>query len=290
MKKYFKNKKINYWCLKYAFNSGSYLKHQKVINSHNNLKDYPLVSIILPIDNNGSYINDCLKSLFSQTYENIEVIAVDDFSKDNSLKLLKKFKKCEKRLRVYKNVKKYGLEVTLNRALRRAKGMFVALMNPYDISSPYRIKKQVNYLLSNPKTVVVGTQCVFINQKNKLLKKSIFPKENSEIYKTFLQGSSFLFETAMINKNLLPRDILKFSKNLYSLIYVDFFTKILPFGEIINLPQYLYRKRQNINLGEDSSIKLSNIFLTVKLWLKSIALYDYRPSLRSIFNPLINAR
>ncbi|MDE2025356.1 MAG: glycosyltransferase family 2 protein, partial [Patescibacteria group bacterium] len=77
----------------------------------------PLISVILPIRNADRFLASCIDSLLCQNYENIEIIATDDASIDGSLGILNAFKKEDKRLKVFKNVKKYGLAITLNRCL-----------------------------------------------------------------------------------------------------------------------------------------------------------------------------
>src|SRR3954470_6995683 len=93
-----------------------------------------VVSILLPVYNAGKFLPECLESLKEQNYENIQIIAIDDKSKDNSYAILKKFQKQIKGLEVYKNKKHYGLAVCYNRAIRSAQGTFIAFMNPNDIS------------------------------------------------------------------------------------------------------------------------------------------------------------
>src|SRR3989344_9091430 len=88
----------------------------------------PLVSILLPVHNSARHLADCLKSLVSQSYRQIEIIAIDDFSTDSSLKILKSVAKKYpstgsgrgKKVRVYKNIKRYGVVMTLNRLLKRS--------------------------------------------------------------------------------------------------------------------------------------------------------------------------
>src|SRR6266540_5036790 len=96
----------------------------------------PLISILLPVHNSEGYLADCLNSLLNQTYKNIEIVAMDDKSSDNSYRILNQFKKQDKRLRVYKNIKRYGIAVTLNRLLKKTKGNYIAFMDTNDISSP----------------------------------------------------------------------------------------------------------------------------------------------------------
>src|SRR3989344_7911438 len=173
-------------------------------------KDKPLVSIILPVHNSQQYLSECLSSLLRQSYKNIEIITIDDNSVDNSYKILRSFARKDKRIRTIRNIKRYGASITLNRLIKRAKGEFIAFMDAQDVSLKDRIKKQLTFLKENSEVVAVGTQCVFIEGKNKRIGKSNFPKHNQDIYQSPLHGVSMQFETIMINRNLLPKDVLKF--------------------------------------------------------------------------------
>lgn len=245
----------------------------------------PAVSILLPVHNSEKHLSDCLKSLLRQSYRPLEVIAIDDSSKDNSYQILLKFKKRDKRLRVYKNVKRYGYAVTLNRLFGKAKGQFIGFADADDISEKGKIKKQHNFLLENPQVVAVGTQCRFINENDKKIGKSNYPAKNRFIYQNPLHGISLQFETLLINRHNLPKDVLKVDTNSHPFTYSDFLMKLLPYGKFANLTQYLYLHRRN---PQDyfSDIK-QNLLSLAKLWIKSSAFYDYRPSIRSIFSSVV---
>jgi len=245
----------------------------------------PLISILLPVHNSAATLAECVSSLLNQSYKQIEIIAIDDFSSDNSRSILNALKKKNKRLRFYKNVKRYGIAVTLNRLAKKAKGSFIAFMDTDDISSPNRIKKQLNFLIKNPDVVAVGSQCTFIDDRGKKIGRSDFPTENSLIYENPLHGISMQFETVLINKTLLPKDVLRFHTGSNPFIYSDIFMKLMPYGKFANLEDFLHFHRN------DPKIYLSdvkrNIISLIKLWIKSKALYDYTPPLRSFFSPLI---
>lgn len=247
------------------------------------MKQQPLVSIILPVHNACTFLPHCLNSLLSQTYGNIEIIVIDDNSKDESLQILKQFKKLDKRIRVYKNKKRYGLAICFNRALKRAKGPFIAFMDSHDASSLDRIKRQVSFLLSHPKVVAVGTQFVFVNQNNKKTAKSELPQTHESIAKSLLTGISLQFETSMINQTLLPKDLLHFQENTYPFVYSQVFVKLLSYGELANLPWVLHQRRKLM----DASFSLTTLPTHLKHLFKSVALHDYRPSFKSLFTPRI---
>lgn len=249
--------------------------------------DKPLISVLISVHNCAKHLKECLESIKKQTYKNLEILAIDDFSSDDSYKILKKFAKKDKRFKVKKNVKRYGIGITLNRLLHKAKGDFIAFMDAEDISSPERFKKQLLFLESNPELAAVGTQCYFIRSE-KRLGKSKFPLENSEIYASPLHGISMQFETVMINRRLLPKDAIKFHTKRNPFVYSDIFLKLLPYGKFANLPNYLHQHRNHPN--EYFKDLRRNPAQFMKLWIKSMALYNYsspKNSFRSFFSPIV---
>ncbi len=247
----------------------------------------PLVSVILRVRNASLFLKTSLESLLSQQYNHIEIIVIDDFSKDNSFEILKTFRSKDKRLRVFKNKKKYGLAITLNRCIKKAKGQFIAFTGPKGINSKLRFKQQVEFLLQNPKVAAVGTQCKFIDEDaKKMIGKSMFPITHEEICKVLLPSISIQPETVMVNRNILPKDVFYFKPHAYPFIFTDVFMKFLPYAQIANLEKILY---SHIYPSSESSYmkNLKETFLVGKMWLKSFSDYDYQPSLRSLFSPLV---
>jgi glycosyltransferase involved in cell wall biosynthesis len=249
------------------------------------MKQKPLISILLPVHNSQEFLSECLSSLKKQTYRNIEIIAIDDKSTDGSYKILKNLKSKDKRFRIYRNVKRYGIAMTLNRLIRKARGEFIAFMGAQDIASRERIEKQVKFLLENPEIVALGTQWTFINKNGTKVRRSKLPLNNREIYKTPLHGLSMQFETVMINRSLIPKDILKVSGNITPFIYSDFLLKLLPYGRFANLKNSLYYHRTNPSVYIDDVKR--NIFSFIKLWIRGVAEYDYKFSLRFLSSSLL---
>lgn len=245
------------------------------------------VSIILPVSNQERFLSTCLDSLKAQTHKDIEIIAIDDNSKDNSFKILKKYHTADKRFRVYKNKKKYGLTVSLNRALKRAKGSYIAFMDASDQSSVKRIKNQLSYLTSHPKTVAIGTQAHVITRSNRKVGKTTLPQEHAQISESLLLGTSIQPESIMVNRRLLPKDVLKFQPKRYPFLYTELYIKLCSYGEFANLNQPLYNKRKLDDQNVSVTLQINHLTSFIKLWFKSLTIYDYKPSLRSLFTPLI---
>jgi glycosyltransferase involved in cell wall biosynthesis len=122
-----------------------------------------LVSIILPVYNGESTISASIESILQQSYQNFELIIIDDGSSDNSLKQMKQFK--DKRI-IINTQNNNGLAKTLNYGISVAKGELIARQDQDDISLPTRIEKQVERFYANKKLVLLGTNALVINENN----------------------------------------------------------------------------------------------------------------------------
>jgi glycosyltransferase involved in cell wall biosynthesis len=249
-----------------------------------------LISVVLPVTNGAAYLPSCLDSLLKQNYENIEIIAIDDKSKDDSYAILKRFKALDERVRVYRNKKRYGLSVCYNRAIKKARGQFITFMNPYDKNALNRFQRQVKYLTRNQKVVAVGTQVTHIDGKEKNLETTNFPVTHEAIYRNFLRGLTMQFESVLINRFLLPKDVLKFSSNTRPFLYTEVFVKILQYGQVANLSWPLYYHRKYISEASVKLTKLKKGLTLGKLWVKSVSEHDYRPSLGSLLTPQVEVK
>lgn len=244
-----------------------------------------LVSILLPVRNASSSLKACLDSLLLQTYEPMEIIIIDDFSRDDTYKIASSYRKKDRRIRLYRNVKQYGAAVSLNRALKRARGQYVTFMDAKDTCTPDRIKRQLSYFRDHPKTVAVGTQCIFMDEDQKKLGKSTFPENHEMIYNRLINGVTMQFETALINRFRLPKDLLHFSHTSAQLHLSDIFVKIQQYGYFANINQCLY-KRYKASQSTLERFKKQLIPQT-GLFIKAIFEHDYRPSVEAIVSPLI---
>jgi len=246
-----------------------------------------VVTVILPVYNASKFLSDCLSSLALQSYQDLQIIAIDDHSRDDSVKVLKKFKKNFADFEIYQNKKRYGLAICYNRALKKAKGKYVAFMNPHDINAISRFKRQVSFLSNNPRTVAVGTQYTVIDELNKKLDRSDLPEEHETIYDTLLHTSSLHPETVMINRSLLPKDLLYFKNTKYPFIYTEVFVKFFQYGKVANIRQSLYFHREGIKRHGKKASRLNKTMSMIKLWLSSRSNYDYKPSVKSMLPQLV---
>lgn len=106
-----------------------------------------LVSVIMPSYNTARFIGNSIKSVLNQTYTNWELIIVDDCSTDNTDEVVENFK--DKRIKFFKNKKNYGAALTRNKAIKLAKGEWIAFLDSDDIWMPKKLEHQINFMKIN---------------------------------------------------------------------------------------------------------------------------------------------
>lgn len=106
-----------------------------------------LVSIIMPSYNTAKFIPETIESVLAQTYENWELIIVDDCSKDDTDAVVAGY--TDPRIRYLKNEKNSGAAVSRNRALREAKGRWIAFLDSDDLWVPEKLQKQIEFMEKN---------------------------------------------------------------------------------------------------------------------------------------------
>ena len=107
-----------------------------------------LVSIIMPSFNTSRYIAESIESVQAQSYMNWELIIVDDCSPDNTDEVVRPYLK-DGRVRYLKNEKNSGAAVSRNRALREAKGKWIAFLDSDDLWMPDKLEKQIRFMEKN---------------------------------------------------------------------------------------------------------------------------------------------
>ena len=168
-----------------------------------NIMSNNLVSVIIPSYNHENYVQDTLKSVIAQTYQNIELIVVDDGSKDSTWQKIQEMRGiCEKRFsRIHFETKaNEGTCKTLNRLLDLAKGEYVYPLASDDQVKPHAIEKELNFLKDNPDYALAVGDDEFINSQGVRIfltrdNQQICDEQNAD-YKTFVE---YLSETRQIS-------------------------------------------------------------------------------------------
>jgi len=150
-----------------------------------------LISVIIPAYNHEKYIEECIRSIMAQTYRNIELLIIDDGSKDGTFAKMQELKpECEKRFFrvVFETQENQGSCVTLNRLLDKTDGKYIYSLASDDMAKPQAIEVLHQFLSEKPDYVLVVGDDEIINADSERVywgkNREILP-EAQAVYKTF---------------------------------------------------------------------------------------------------------
>lgn len=130
---------------------------------------YPLISVVVPVFNGERYISECIESILEQSYMNLELILVDDGSTDETVQILRKYEKQDKRVVVIQQ-KNSGVSMARNKALEVAQGDYVCFVDSDDYIDRGYISYYVNLLIKYGGEIALTPQPYKFNADNRLIK------------------------------------------------------------------------------------------------------------------------
>lgn len=202
----------------------------------------PLVSILMPVFNCEAYLNESVPSLLKQSYENFELLIIDDGSTDKSLDILKDFAKQDKRIQVYTQ-ENIGITKTLNKLIEYSKGDFLARMDADDRAFPHRLNAQVEYLKDNPTTTAVGSSYELINEIGQPITVIKLPQKHDQIDTLHLEGHTSMSHPAIMMRKKSVVEVGGYDENIPTAQDIDLWLRLAEIGLLANLPDPLIQYR-----------------------------------------------
>ena len=154
------------------------------------------ISIIIPIYNAEKYISKCLDALVTQTFKDIEILCIDDGSKDNSLKILNQYAEKDKRIKVFTQANS-GPAAARNKGLEAASGKYLMFCDSDDWYEPDMCEQMHKTIIEQNVDVVV-TGCHLWDEE-----ENVRPQENLLSYKLNYEGKQKIDNTVIRNTNVL---------------------------------------------------------------------------------------
>lgn len=157
-----------------------------------------LISVIMGIYNCGNTLAEALDSIIAQTYENWEIIMCDDGSSDNTLEVAENYvNRFPDKIHLLKNEKNMGLNFTLNKCLKEAKGFYIARMDGDDISYPERFSEELKLFEVNPEISIVSSPMELFDEEGVWGRTSV---KVSPQKRDFVKSTQFCHAACMVKK------------------------------------------------------------------------------------------
>ena len=169
-----------------------------------------MVSIVMPAYNAAKTIRDSIKSVQAQTFQDWELIVIDDGSKDCTVDIIREIAAADNRIRFLQNKKNSGASYTRNRAVELARGEWIAFLDSDDLWMPEKLEKQLELSKKYPDMVVCYTASSFIDDEGNPY-DYILPAIEQLTYKQLLRKnlmscSSVLIRASVMKGIKMPND------------------------------------------------------------------------------------
>ena len=204
------------------------------------LNNAPLISVVMSVYNGGKFLRESIDSILSQTCKNFEFIIINDASTDSTREIIRSYN--DPRIVLVENKENIGLTRSLNRAIKLARGRYIARMDADDISLPRRLEIQLNYIEKHPEVAVVGC-CGDVFGTNGIIQACGNSGLSAGEIKRYLgKKNLFMHGSVMMRKSCLEkvgcyREFFRFSQDY------DLWLRLSQHFDIVLLPDYLYRYR-----------------------------------------------
>lgn len=166
-----------------------------------------LVSIITACYNSEKHISDMINSVLAQTYQNWELLLVDDCSTDKTLDIINTITSSESRIKVFQLTKNSGAAVARNKAIQEANGRFIAFLDSDDRWLSLKLEKQMAFMISNGYSLT-HTAYEIIDEFGNISKKMIKPAEvlnyNDMLYANKIGCLTAIYDQHQLGKIEMP--------------------------------------------------------------------------------------
>ncbi len=174
---------------------------------HTNGDNQPLVSIITPLYNAGSFISETIRSVQTQTFQNWEHLIVDDASSDDSLAIARSFAEGDRRIKITSLHTNEGAAVCRNLATEQAKGRYIAFLDADDLWHPEKLLKQLSFMEQQDCPVSYTSYLHIDSSGNSLRKRVVALKElpySRQLRNNYIGNLTGIYDAATLGKIIAP--------------------------------------------------------------------------------------
>ncbi len=204
----------------------------------------PEVSVVMSCYNAGQWLQPAVESALAQSFEDLELILIDDGSTDETPQILAAMRESDRRIVVLTR-ENSGLARSLNAGIRRAQGSWIARLDADDLCEPERIERQMRYLRNYPDVVLLGSGFTEIDARGDAVKEQRYPADHGKLVRNLQKlrrmfpHSSAIFSREAASQAGLYNHLFRKSQDW------DLWLRLSERGRIACIPDSLVRIRKH---------------------------------------------
>lgn len=262
----------------------------------------PTVTVLIAAWNAEDFMQQCIYSVLNQSFEDFEIVIVDDGSTDSTGQLVRDIK--DNRLRLLTLATNVGISAALNHGLSLARGRYIARLDADDLALPDRLQKQVSFMEDNPHVVAVGGSMLEM-QSGEIVGR-IMVADSPRLNCSLALGNQLKSSTVTIRMDVLEEHRLRYDPAFANAQDYELWTRLAAHGSLANQSDFIsvYRRHSNqqttkhfarqVRLGiraqyrylrrlpHEGSCTFRFLILGYAVLVKNILLFGYL-SLRNVF-------
>ncbi|MEK7165645.1 MAG: glycosyltransferase [Patescibacteria group bacterium] len=231
----------------------------------------PNISVIIPVHNGELFLYEALESLRTQSFQNFELIVINDASTDKTRTILDNY--IQKKMKKIHLKKRVGVAAALNYGLRYARGEYIARMDADDIAYKRRLEIQIRFLNTHPKVGVVGSWVELIDGKGKLKGYKKFPTTDRGI-KRMLHFANPLVHPSVVVRKVLFDQFGDYTEELDGAEDYELWCRFATHTWFVNLKHILLQQRlhaKNVSFSNTSRLN----FAYARVQFRKVFKYGY---------------
>ncbi len=199
----------------------------------------PTVTVFIPCYNAERFISETIDSILGQTYQDFEILIIDDGSTDSSRDILECYAKKDNRIRIMYNKVNRGVAYTRNRGIKEARGKYLATMDSDDMATPIRLEKEVQYL-DKHKSIGAISGCLYmIDEKGRKLSKQKKVAYNANEVKAHMFFTNVIVNSAsMYRLDIVRKYNIKYKNDYHGVEDYMFWCMLLTYTNIVVMDEY----------------------------------------------------
>lgn len=217
----------------------------------------PTISVVMPAYNGEKYIGKAIESILCQTYDNFELVIVEDASSDKTLDIIKEY--TDARIVLIQNCENRGIAFSTNLGIDHSRGAYIALLDDDDMATPKRLEWQLEYLEKHKEIDILGGRSAYIDKDGHFLKYGAEPLYNPKYIKANLlfYNRKFANCTMMMRKKFFVENNLRYKDNCLGMQDLKFYMDSSKVGNISSIDRLLHLKRLH---EEEETVRAKKFF------------------------------